>query len=83
MNKQDKAAVLSFIRGSKLYKLEIAHHGDYKQAYLHSAVHTRRFWVCGPKFAVEYSDFDITYDDNVVEAIVSSLGLRRTVTWAI
>jgi hypothetical protein len=78
MNKQDKAAVIAFIRGSKLYKLEIAHHGDYKQAYLHSSVPQRKFWACGPRFATEYSDFDITYDDSVVEHIVTSLGLRQT-----
>ena len=78
----DKIAVIAYIRNNRLFTIRVENNDDSKRVYLTSKIHVKREWSCGPLFSVDWADSDILLDDDVIQSIINTLGLRKITTWS-
>jgi hypothetical protein len=78
----DKIALIAYIRYNRLFTIRIENNDNSKRVYLTSKIHVRREWSCGPLFSVDWADSDILLDDDVIQSIINTLGLRKITTWS-
>lgn len=78
----DKIAIIAYIRNNRLFTIRIENNGNSKRVYLTSKIHVKREWSCGPLFSVDWADSDILLDDDVIQSIINTLGLRKITTWS-
>lgn len=78
----DKIAVIAYIRNSRLFTIRVENNDDSKRVYLTSQIDVKREWSCGPLFSADLADSDIILDDDVIQSIINTLGLRKITTWS-
>ena len=78
----DKIAIIAYIRNNRLFTIRVENSDNSKRVYLTSRIHVRREWSCGPLFSTYWADSDILLDDDVVQSVINTLGLRKITTWS-
>lgn len=78
----NKIAVIAYVRNNRLFTIRVENNDDSKRVYLTSKIHVKREWPCGPLFSTDWADSDILLDDDVVQAVINTLGLRKITTWS-
>lgn len=78
----DKIAIIAYIRSNRLFTIRVENNDNGKRVYLTSKIHVKREWSCGPLFSTNWADSDILLDDDVVQSVINTLGLRKITTWS-
>ena len=80
----DKIALIAYIRYNRRLTIRIENNDNSKRVYLTnmSTIKFRCEWSCGPLFSVDWADSDILLDDDVIQSIINTLGLRKITTWS-
>ena len=78
----DKIALIAYIRNNRLFTIRVENNDNGKRVYLTSKIHVKREWPCGPLFSTNWADSDILLDDDVVQSVINTLGLRKITTWS-
>ena len=78
----DKIAIIAYIRDNRLFTIRVENNDNGKRVYLTSKIHVKREWSCGPLFSTNWADSDILLDDDVVQSVINTLGLRKITTWS-
>ena len=78
----DKIAIIAYIRSNRLFTIRVENNDNGKRVYLTSKIHVKREWPCGPLFSTNWADSDILLDDDVVQSVINTLGLRKITTWS-
>ena len=78
----DKIAIIAYIRSNRLFTIRVENNDNGKRVYLTSKIHIKREWSCGPLFSTNWADSDILLDDDVVQSVINTLGLRKITTWS-
>ena len=78
----DKIAIIAYVRNNRLFTIRVENNDGSKRVYLTSKIHVRRVWPCGPLFSADFADSEILLDDDVVQSVINTLGLRKIATWS-